>query len=636
MDDVQETLRGHKFIFLEFGLDKAGSSHFIITQSETIGPLTTSEVFRILENDKDFLIRVKWIAPSGQMPVLLPEWVDDFGFDAAPATDVPKGLLYDPEKPLSVASLNEGAGSFSKNRGILGKPEGFTLKRPKFPYFREVAALLGLGLLGGAIFYTGVRSMKPMQSSRNSGNTAHARLLNATPDSLKAYRQLLEAKILRDSSRYSQALLSLFKDRELFPPGQLPSFEFLAAQSLIHLDPKELDSQPEWKQLLRSLPAASRQTGLAVVAYELSRVKAARDDVLTSTRLKKASKSVVKATLEEVGIVLERLTRIVSSNNSENEVVHAVYLAKVLALSLVTISEHAVAAKQVPLVVESVKKVPSLYQHLKAVDKEIVEILRHHAAVKLGLDKRAEGAPSELDRLWSLHSESQYLCQLNDYGSASDAILFLLTEANRSRQKLPTLNGLFDGCFVGLRTYANVAVTSYTDENPLNLGFVQAHIPDRGILNEFRVRFPTMNQALLRAKGQNSAVGDWLLVLHFNGVLGSQFKLNHGFSATSRKCGKLSLESGVCLQALWYENQRHWKDLLPLLVEAQDYVRPAELSLLIQRFTLDAAKKIISGVSKSKSKELSELFAAVKNFGISDDPELQLVLDYARSLEDAS
>lgn len=617
-------------------MGKAGFSHFVITQSETIGPLTTSEVFNILENDKEFLIRVKWIAPSGLMPVLLPEWLDDFRFEAELNSDSSVGLLQISNKPLSVAALGGDESNVLRKKGTFGNPKGFTLKSSKLGFLREIVAFFGLGLLGGVILYTGVRSMKPLQSSRATATSAQARQLTATPDALRAYRQLLEAKILRDPNKYALALLSMYKDRELYPPGQMPSLEFLAAQALIHLESRELDRQPDWKEVLNALPPTSRQTGLAVVAYELSRVMAARSDILSKYKQKKARKDAVKVALEEVEVVLERLTRVVGANDSEADVAHALYLAKVIALSLVTVSEHLGEAKQFPQLNEQIKKIPNLYKHLKAVDKEIIEVLKGYVETQLAPDKKLGSASVALERLWSLHSASQYLCQLNDYGSASDSLLYLLSESSRSHQKVPALTGLFEGCFVGLRTYANVAVASYAEESHLNLGFVQVHTPDRGILNEFRARFPTMNQALLRAKGQATASGDWLLALHFNGVLGSQIRLDHGFSSANRKCGKLTLESGVCLQTLWYESRRHWRDLLPFLVEAQDFVRPAELTLLIQRFTLDAAKKIISGNSKSKAKELAELFAGVKNFGISDDPELQLVLDYARSLEDAS
>lgn len=635
-EEERETLLNAGTLFLEIALVKAGSSHFIITQSETFGPLTTEEVFKIFENDKDLLIRVKWIAPSGQMPVLLSEWLDDFQSELENISNASQGLLQSSDKPLSIAGLSDSGLSTVQRKATFGKPDGFTVRRPKFTRLREIAAFFGLGLLGGVILYTGIRSMRPLQSYRESGKSVQARLLTATPDALKTYRQLLEAKILRDPVKYSQVLLHMFRDRELYPPGLLPSLEFFAAQALVHLDAKDLDQKADWKELLKTLPAASRQNGLAVVAYELSRVKAAREDLLKKHKNKKIRQETVASVLDEIGIVLERLTRVVVANDTDNGVVHALYLAKALTLSLVTASENFKEAKQVPLITESLKKIPALYPFMKTVDKEVVETLRSYFAAKLTADNGSKVIPVPLGRLWTLHSESQYLCQLNDYGAATDTILYLLSEASRTKQKLPSLGGLFDGCFVGLRSYTNAAVTSFTEESPLNVGFVKIYAPDRGLLNEFRVRYPTMNQAVLRAKGQTTATGDWLLALHFNDILGSQLKLSHGFSSAGRKCGKASLDSGVCLQTLWYENRRHWRDFIPFLGEAQDYVRPEELSLLVQRFTLDAAKGIISGNSQKKSRELAELIASLKAFGISEDPELQIVLDYARSLEDAS
>lgn len=614
------------------GLDKTGSTHFIITQSEAFGPLTTIEVIELLENNNDLLIQIKWISPCGQTPVLLFEWMDDFRFELK--SEIASGLLQSSETPLSMVTMNSAASQDSLDRLTLGRPSGFRVKRKGLGGLRDIAALLGLGLLGGFILYTGVRSMRPIQPTRFYRSSFNAQPLGGTPDSLRTYQQLLEAKILRNPTQYSRALLHMSKNSELFPPGLLPSLEFTVAQALVHLDSRELDKQIEWKEILKSLPSSARQSGLAVVAYELSRVKIVRDDLLKNQTTKKRKGDSVSAALNEIGIVLERLTRVVATSNPDNGLVHGLYLAKALALSLVTVSEHYKQVSQESLLFKSLMKIPALYPFLKPVDKELVETLQRYVQLKLTGKGTALKVP--VDELWSLHSNSQYICQLNDYGSAADVILYMLSEASRARQKLPKLAGLFEGCFVGLRPYTKVKVTSFTEESPLNLGYVQTHSPDRGLLNEFRVRYPTMHQALIRSQGKSSAVGDWLLALHFNGVLGSQFKLSKGFFSQSRTCGNVSIDSAACLQALWYESRRSWKDVLPFLTEAQDFVRPSELALLVQRFTLDAAREIIASQSKNKSRELAELFANLRNFGVADDPELQLVLDYARSIEDAS
>lgn len=617
----------------ELALDKLGSSHFVVTQTEAFGPLSTQEVIHFLQNDKDLLIHVKWITPNGMMPVLLSEWMDDFQFDSA--NDNTDGLLQTSEKPLSVAHISETDSPSLAKRPSLMRSSGLSRKLRALTGVREIVALLGLGLLGALILATGVRSLKPVKSSGAATGAMQARLLGATPDSLRVYQQLLEGKIARQPERYTRALLKLFKDKELYPVGQLPSLEFIAAQGLTHLEARELDRNAVWQDVLKGLSPVSRQNGLAVVAYELSRVKGARAEIASRKPARKDRDKSVSGALEEIGIVVERLTRVVPESDPRNRVVHGLYLAKVIAQSLITVSEHTAVAVKDPFLMDAVKKIPNLYPHLKAVDKELIDAMHGYVLQQLGSTAKSPVPVVPVARLWTLHDDSKYLCQLNAYGSASDLILYMLAQAARLKQPLPELTGLFDGCFVGLRPYVDVAVSNITEEQTAELAFVQVESPDPTVLNDFRARFPTMNQALLRAQGKQSSVGDWLLALHFNGVLGSRLKLNKKFALNGRRCGKEPLEAGVCMQTLWYGNERHWKETLPFLHEVQDYVQPADLVPLVQRFVFDAAKSIVDGRSRNKAKDLAELFANLKTFGVSEDPELQIILDYARSIEGA-
>jgi hypothetical protein len=54
---------------------------------------------------------------------------------------------------------------------------------------------------------------------------------------------------------------------------------------------------------------------------------------------------------------------------------------------------------------------------------------------------------------------------------------------------------------------------------------------------------------------------------------------------------------------------------------------------MMQRFVLDSSRDILLSSSKNKAKEILEIFASLKSYGVADDPQLQFVLDYVRSID---
>jgi hypothetical protein len=82
--------------------------------------------------------------------------------------------------------------------------------------------------------------------------------------------------------------------------------------------------------------------------------------------------------------------------------------------------------------------------------------------------------------------------------------------------------------------------------------------------------------------------------------------------------------------------QGDWRELLPLLSELQEQAKPAEISLIVERFVLDAARNIVLRNEKNATKEIGELFDNLKTYGVSDNPSLRFVLDYAKSRDGES
>lgn len=611
-------------------LQPSDIKHFIITKSDARGPLSTSEVLHYFEQNPEILPSVQWISPESQTPLLLMEWFSDFAPEgeldlilskAAPAPSSRFGRAKD------TSSENSGSGS----NAHLSKPSDFLTQKTRHRRWRDWLSLFGLGLLGAAIFAVGVRSLRPHRSLVKNENSLRAKLLSSTPDALRTYQLVLEAKIIRDPKKYASALLAIQKDKLLYPDEHLPSVENTAANALANLSHSELDKIEEWKQLLLSLPSEARQHGVAVVAYELSRIMSVRQ-LLLAERGKQKSK-IIAGALEEVGIVVERLTRIVPGSEPADKLSHGYILARALSLSLVTAIEHPQSADRQKQLKIALDKIPELYPFLSEVDRELISILLALSKQRsVDLLQPADWGKA-LEQLTLLHPSTRYLCQLNDSGAAADTLLLVLSQASFHKQKIMEIPGLFDGCFVGLRAYPRVAVQSFTAHNAHTLEFRTVGAIDQSLLRDFRLRFPTMNSAIKRISGVKSGVGDWLLTLHFNGLLGSRLLGGRKITDKEKLCGKLGAENSLCMQAKWSELQGRWRDSLPLLAEFQEYASSADLSLMMQRFVLDASRDILLSSSKNKAKEILELFASLKSYGVADDPQLQFVLDYVRSID---
>lgn len=611
-------------------MQPADIKHFIVTKSDARGPLSTREVLRYFEENPELLPSVQWIAPEAQTPLLLLEWFGDFAPEgeldlilskAAPAPSSRFGRAKDKSTEYSSSGQN----------AHLSRPSDFLSQKKRHGRLRDCLSLLGLGLLGAAIFAVGVISFRPYRSLVKNENSLRAKLLTSTPDALRAYQLVLEAKIIRDPKKYASALLAIQKDKSLYPDEYLPSVENTAANALASLSHSELDKKEEWKQLLLSLPSEARQRGVAVVAYELSRIMSVRQ-LLLGERGKQKSELTAGA-LEEVGIVIERLTRIVPGSEPADKMSHGYILARALSLSLVTAIEYPQNAERQQQLKIALEKIPELYPFLSEVDRDLISIL-----LRISMQNSVDllQPPSwgkSLEQLANLQLSTRYLCQLNDSGAAADVLLFVLSQASFHKQKLIEIPGLFDGCFVGLRVYPRVAAQSFTAQNAHVLEFRSVGAVDQSLLRDFRIQFPTMNHAIKRISGVKSGVGDWLLALHFNGLLGSRLSGGRKVTGNEKLCGKSGPDNSLCMQAKWSEMQGRWRDLLPLIAEFQEYASAADLSLMIQRFVLDSSRGILLGKSKNKAKEILEIFASLKSYGVADDPQLQFVLDYVRSLD---
>lgn len=608
--------------------------HFIVTEKEALGPFRTPEVVNFLKENPSILHSVQWISPEGDAPLLVMEWFTDFAgegeLEAILARQAPAPsahpALWSKEKRESVASAKvEHKEDVAAVQGHAENGRGRFFQRA----WRELLALFGVGLLGLAILVAGLKSLRPGKPLIRTATTLQAKVLSATPDALRTYQLLLESRILRDPKKHAELLLRITKDRALYPEGLLPSAELTASLALVSLPHSELDKIPEWKELLFLLSPEARQKGLAVVAYELSRVMQARRDILGSQGKKREEK--VAEAIDEVGIVLERLIRVIPDAQPSEPILHGILLGRTIALSLITALEHPQPATKNSILKGAVERLPEIFSSLTSVDRDLISAIRDLVKESQRATKKTLAWSAALQKVVDTHGKTRFLCQLNDAGAAADTLLFLTQRATLNKQKLPELSGELEKCFVGLRVSPQLSVAPALDDGTSRLEFVNLGGPDESLLRNFRVSYPTLSPALARLSGKQNVVGDWQLFFYFNGVLEARLRSSRRGSDSSSLCGKGQSHSPLCMRARWSEMQGDWREFLPLLSELQEQAKPSELALMVERFVLDSAREIVLRGGKNTSKEIIELFNNLKNYGSNDNPALRFVLDYAKS-----
>ncbi|MEY4064555.1 MAG: hypothetical protein RIR26_763 [Pseudomonadota bacterium] len=625
-----------------------------------MGPLATREVLELLQKNPSMIGDIQWISPAHQTPLLLREWFFDFAPDVdleALKAKVPLQAEGEPfaESTDDVEDVEDGTpamnGSSRDDRIQTFHPfaseasageespedgEGLADKK-KRPRWRDWLGILGLGVLGFAFLTVGARSLRPHKTAYSGKSTMKAQVLGSTPDALRAYQSLLEAKIARDPKKYARALVQIQRDKGMYPEGQIPSAEMTAAIALVNLSNTELDKRDDWKQILSGLSSESRQRGIAVVAYELSRVFDVRRQLLTSPSNKKKKAEQEKKAIDEVAVVLERLTRVVPAGEPRVDGLQGLFLARVLSQSLLTVLEHHSTASKSNSLKESVKTVPALYPFLNAVDKGVVSVLHDLVIRKWEVPAAKTDWNATLSSFVQLNETSRFLCQLNESGAAVDVILYTLARAASEKSVLPEIPALFDECFVGLRVYPRVVgATSPSSDVSSPLEYAGVGPQDEALLRDFRREFPTAHPALSRIAGNRSAAGDWLLALHFNGVTGGRLTGKGRPPKEIQSCEKAKQKSRLCQWVTWVEGTSKWREKINLLPEAQELSKPDEIAQLTRFYVLQSVRDIHLVNSKDKKKEILEVFRATKAMGTEDDPQLQFILDYVQSLDGES
>jgi hypothetical protein len=602
----------------------------LVTKSEITGPFETSEVIELLKNDRSLAKNLLWISPQCGAPLLFAEWMADY----APSVSLEE-LFQDEEDylSLSVPQMSE-TGKRVELPPEHGGLTPYSAMRLRVSKSRHFLALVALAFLGLSLLWLGTKMMRPARSFYKNGTSLSAKLLGSTPEALRNYQTLLEGKIARDSMKYARALISLQKNRDMYPDGYLPSDELTTAIAFVNLSQSELDQNEEWKKLVNRLPVESRQKGLAVVAYELSRVFSVRKSLLRMPKpdLKKTIKSpVVQQAMDELSIIFERMLRVVPQSDSKEKIVQGMLLARVFSLGLITVLEFPSAASHNQVLKNSIENIQSLSPFVSVSDFRIVSELALQARQRMNNPKVKIQWNKSIENLLDINKQTQFLCQLNETGSGADAVLYMLAQASDDKQQIPGPQNLSDQCFVGLRVYPRVVSESSEGGSAGVLVFANSGPADEGLLRDFRARYPTLHPALNRLNGVKTPIGDWLLVLYQNSVLPGQL-MGLRKSAHNKLCAQSLVQSSLCLQTRWRELSSRWRDLVPLVLEIRDDIKPDELSAFVQNFVYRAAGEAVTGRGRPRVREIREALGAVKDFVNPEDSQLQFIFDYVESL----
>jgi hypothetical protein len=604
--------------------------HLIVLENIVMGPMSAHDVVDLFRKDPNVFHTVKWISPEGMGPVLVLEWFSDYTeagvLEEVLAADVPResdaGTRQGPDGRRY--DLPPSHGGLTPHEAVKGRKSRF----------REWFALIVLALLGLVLLWAGMKIIRPARSSVVLQQSLPAKLLGATPDALRNYQMLLEGKIERDPQKYARALLRLQRDRTLYPEGHIPSAELTAAIALVYLPADELDGREDWKQLLQGLPAEARQHGLALVAYELSRVFSVRRELMSIERrqISKSAKSkLLRESLSEFDIILERLVRVVPKSEPEEKVLHGLLLSRVISLTLISALEYPQIFTSQSVFRDALAKMTDLHPFLGTADKMIISELTRLASLRLSQTSSPVAWDKSLSNVLDTNLQTLFLCQLNETGSGADALLFLLTQTVSAKQTVPEVASLFDTCFVGLRLYPRLSAQSVLAGHPPVMEFAGTGAVDENLLKRFRKSFPTFSPLLTRLGGAKNPIGEWMLVLYRNGVLGGKISSVAG-NAHTKICGKSMLAHSMCMQTRWTEAAGKWRDLVPLVVELRDDIRPQELAMLGQNFLFHAAQEALRTGGRKKTKDIFEAMRAVRDLVDPEDPQIQFLLDYAQSL----
>jgi len=611
-------------------LQASEAKHMVVTKSNILGPFGTQDVIEIFKKDPEIFHSTRWICPEGENPLLILEWFSDFAPEGALEqiilTEAPAGSLFSEQ-----FSKFDKRAELPPNHGGLNPLQAV---RKNHSRFREWLALFCLAVVGLALLWIGLKVLRPARPLQKAEKPLAAKLLGSTPDALRNYQNLLEGKILREPRRYARALLAMQKDRSLYPEGFLPSAEMTAAIALAGLTHDELDKLDDWKQLLLRLPPEARQRGIAVVAYELSRVVAIRNNLLSVSEhdsKKAGSAKVIQQAMEEIGIVFERMQRVVPQFDSEEPVLQGVLLSRLLSLGLLTTIDHPVAAAEQSMLKGAIEKMSVLNDKLSTADRTLIAELTELAKIKMASSKTKIEWNKSIERIVEFNRLNRFLCQLNETGSGAVSMLYLVSQAAKEKQALPEIGNLFDACFVGLRVYPRNGGSPLSDVESTGFDYLDPGATDEGVLRKFRTRFPTFNPALTRLRGGKSPAGEWMLVFYLNGVLPGRLSALQKNSKNSL-CSKAMEKESICEQVRWMEALPRWRDRVQLVLDLREDIRPDDLSQLGYNFIFNAAREAISTPGRKRIKEFYEAVNALKDFIDKEDPRLQFLFDYVQSL----
>jgi len=433
-----------------------------------------------------------------------------------------------------------------------------------------------------------------------------ARLRALSPEPLRAFAEVVEAKLKREPSNYGRALLRLDASRASFPPQSLPSRAFIAAMAMYTMADDDLDSQPRWKAFLERL-GPERTQGIGVVGYEASRVRKNLVRLVEALQARGSSSAKEQAlgvwwaveqgssaapvktasgALEDALDGLARIERVFATVPENERVFRNLLSATAIAdaVQLSWIEGHGGVRK----VLETrLAKLADFAAQVPRPERDLLEFLIEERRKRLGsasIDVKAL-ARERMDFVLRFQEEEKGLCVARENALLADFFLQTL-RAFHVANLTPKAIAPWQQCFLGAKPFYAVEKAAF--DGPAETTML-AYVPHTGPLPQNLRAHDRMFRgaaALLPKIGEASHANEasWHATAFLSGFLSQ--KSPWSAASFNERCKKKAMDAALCAQVA-FRLDDDAADRLRILSKFQEDYKPEELAHLAFTVAVD-------------------------------------------------
>ncbi len=451
-----------------------------------------------------------------------------------------------------------------------------------------------------------------------------------SPEPLKAFAEVVDAKLQRDPQAYVRALLRLDASRGSFAPQTLPSRAFIAAMAMYVSTDAQLDPQPRWRAFLERL-GEERRLGIGVVGYEESRIRKALVSVVTQAQSKgvpranerglhalwgvnplagkgKSSQgafsndsvaAAAKAAVEAADAALaglERMERVFASVPENERVFRNLLSAQAIAQTLqLTWFADTSSLKDRKSLGARLDKLRTFVDAVPRPERDVLAFLLQERSAALDAKSLALKALASrrIEFLLAAQESEKALCDVYENAVMPDFLLQTLRLVRASGLTVQPV-APWQRCFLGAKVYQAVEKSTF-DGVPETA--VLAYVPRTGPhpLNlKAHERLFSLNPLVRLADSGVGPEASWHVVAYLSQVLPQRVPWKA--PALEERCRKKLLDAMLCTQ-IAFQLESEAVQRMRLLESVQEDASPSELGHLAFRVALDVytRKNLVNG-----------------------------------------